>query len=86
MANQGAVQEQVQNDLIELLARKDISIVSTDDEIIGQNMNNPTNTGQTEEPLHNRDQPTYASGSAGQSTEHAWVYSGLCYADKVYGE
>lgn len=35
MANQGAVQEQVQNDLIELLARKDISIVSTDDEIIG---------------------------------------------------
>ncbi len=37
MANQGAVQEQeqVQNDLIELLARKDISIVSTDDEFIG---------------------------------------------------
>lgn len=53
---------------------------------IGWNMNNPSNAGQTEEQLHNRDQPTYASGSAGQSAEHAWTYSGLCYADKVYGE
>ncbi|PRD16594.1 hypothetical protein [Pantoea coffeiphila] len=53
---------------------------------IGWNMNNPTNAGQTEVQLHNRDQPTYASGSSGQSAEHAWVYSGLCYADKVYGK
>lgn len=53
---------------------------------IGWNMNNPTNAGQTEEQLHNRDQPTYASGSSGQSAEHAWVYSGLCYADNVHGE
>ncbi|MHA6635893.1 type VI secretion system Vgr family protein [Citrobacter farmeri] len=33
IANQGAVQVQAQNDLMELLARKDISIVSTEDEI-----------------------------------------------------
>lgn len=53
---------------------------------IGWNMNNPANAGQTEQQLHTRDQPTYASGSAGQSAEHAWVYSGLCYADNVYGQ
>lgn len=33
IANQGAVQIQAQNDLMELLARKEISIVSTEDEI-----------------------------------------------------
>ncbi|VAX70154.1 Rhs element Vgr protein [Enterobacter cloacae] len=33
IANQGAVQVQAQNDLMELLARKEISIVSTEDEI-----------------------------------------------------
>ncbi|HIE8865396.1 TPA: hypothetical protein ACXP4I_000199 [Klebsiella variicola] len=53
---------------------------------IGWNMNNPINAGNTEAQLHIRDQPTYTSGSDGQSAEHAWVYSGLCYADKVYGE
>ncbi|EKK5244494.1 hypothetical protein ACI00O_001426 [Cronobacter sakazakii] len=52
---------------------------------IGWNMNNPTNSGQNEEQLHNQDQPTYGIGSRGQSAQHAWVYSGLCYADKVYG-
>ncbi|MBD8216983.1 DUF2345 domain-containing protein, partial [Erwinia persicina] len=33
IANQGPVQMQAQNDLMELLARKEISIVSTEDEI-----------------------------------------------------
>ncbi|CCJ99564.1 VgrG protein [Cronobacter malonaticus 507] len=33
IANQGPVQVQAQNDLMELLARKEISIVSTEDEI-----------------------------------------------------
>ncbi|MBK4716681.1 MULTISPECIES: hypothetical protein [Tenebrionibacter/Tenebrionicola group] len=51
---------------------------------IGWNMNRPENAGQTEQQLHVRDQPTYRLGGNGQSAEHPWVYSGLCYADTVY--
>ncbi|WP_196364317.1 hypothetical protein, partial [Cronobacter sakazakii] len=38
-----------------------------------------------EEQLHNQEQPTYGIGYRGQSAQNTWVYSGLYYADKVYG-
>lgn len=50
---------------------------------IGWNMNRTQNAGQTEEQLHMRDAATYRTGRANQG-EHAWTYSGLCYADTVY--
>ncbi|MFP3518663.1 hypothetical protein SB766_21005 [Pseudomonas sp. SIMBA_077] len=50
---------------------------------IGWSMNNHKNTGKTESELRERDKDTYTSGSKGQSDEHSWTYSGVCYADHV---
>lgn len=44
------------------------------------------NQDKTEAELHERDKDTYKNGTKGQSSEHPWKYSGVCYADHVLGE
>lgn len=53
---------------------------------VGWSMSNGKNQDKTESELHARDQATYKKGSKGQSAEHPWVYSGVCYADHVLGQ
>ncbi|AMU08560.1 hypothetical protein A2T82_19905 [Burkholderia cenocepacia] len=50
---------------------------------IGWDMSKDANKGKTVEELHKRDKDTYKSGKAGRSDEHAWIYSGICYADHM---
>ena len=42
--------------------------------------------GKTESELHERDKGTYQKGREGQTEEHVWSYTGVCYADHVLGE
>jgi len=53
---------------------------------IGWSMDDERNKGQTESELRSRDKATYSKGTNGQSDEHPWQYSGVCYADHVLGE
>lgn len=41
------------------------------------------NTGQLESVLHARDKESYKKGKTGQTAEHPWKYSGICYANHV---
>lgn len=41
------------------------------------------NKDKTVEELHDRDADVYKDGTAGQSDEHPWQYSGICYAEHV---
>jgi hypothetical protein len=50
---------------------------------IGWSTTNPANTGKTVDELHERDKDTYRDMKAGQSKDHAWTYSGVCYADHM---
>ncbi|KLU22968.1 hypothetical protein EOS_27950 [Caballeronia mineralivorans PML1(12)] len=50
---------------------------------IGWDMTKPINTGKTADDLHQRDKGTYGAMKAGQSDDHAWTYSGVCYADHM---
>jgi len=42
--------------------------------------------GKTESELRERDKETYQKGREGQTEEHVWSYTGVCYADHVLGE
>ncbi|WP_460125125.1 hypothetical protein [Pseudomonas sp. S2_C03] len=53
---------------------------------IGWSLNSENNTDKTEAQLHERDKDKYSKGTNGQSDEHPWVYSGVCYADHVLGQ
>ncbi|QBP78350.1 hypothetical protein E2K99_19240 [Herbaspirillum huttiense] len=50
---------------------------------IGWDMTLESNSGKTESELHDRDKLTYSKMKAGQDEEHAWKYSGVCYADHI---
>ncbi|WP_241332529.1 hypothetical protein [Burkholderia cenocepacia] len=52
---------------------------------IGWNPADPTNAGKTEAELHERDKDEYKKMKAGQSKDHRWTYSGICYADHILG-
>ena len=53
---------------------------------IGWAMTLEKNKGKTEADLRARDKGTYRDGKKGQSAEHPWRYTGVCYADHVLGE
>lgn len=53
---------------------------------IGWSLDNEKNKDKTEAELHERDKDTYKSGSKGQSDDHAWTYTGVCYADHVLAQ
>ncbi|ALU90898.1 hypothetical protein Hrubri_3741 [Herbaspirillum rubrisubalbicans M1] len=50
---------------------------------VGWNMTLESNAGKTESELHDRDKGTYRKMKEGQNEEHAWQYSGVCYADHI---
>ncbi|AQQ40194.1 hypothetical protein A8E81_02775 [Burkholderia cenocepacia] len=52
---------------------------------IGWDMTNPSNAGKTEEELRKRDKDEYPKMKAGQTKEHPWKYSGICYVDHIFG-
>ncbi|MFJ7004839.1 hypothetical protein [Pseudomonas putida] len=53
---------------------------------IGWSMSKSENQGKTEVELHERDKDKYKEGGKGQTADHAWQYSGVCYADHVLKE
>lgn len=53
---------------------------------IGWSMDKEKNKDKTEAELRERDKDTYGKGSKGQTSDHPWRYSGVCYADHVLGE
>lgn len=50
---------------------------------IGWDTRNEENSDKTESQLRERDKDTYGQGRQGQSAEHPWAYSGVCYADHL---
>lgn len=50
---------------------------------IGWDTAEKVNKDKTEAELHKRDQDKYGQGKAGQTKEHKWMYTGICYADHV---
>lgn len=52
---------------------------------IGWDMTNPDNAGKTETELRERDKDEYKKMKAGQSKDHPWKYSGICYVDHIFG-
>jgi hypothetical protein len=53
---------------------------------IGWDTSISANTGKTEAELHERDEKEYKKMKAGQTAEHPWTYTGVCYADHVVGD
>ena len=43
------------------------------------------NSGKSESDLHERDKDSYKDGKSGQTADHPWKYSGICYANHVEG-
>lgn len=50
---------------------------------IGWDSSEIVNEDEKLETLHERDKDTYKQGKAGQTSEHKWTYTGVCYADHV---
>ncbi len=50
---------------------------------MGWNTSIEKNKDKTEKELHERDKSMYKKGKVGQTLEHPWKYSGICYADHV---
>ena len=53
---------------------------------IGWNTDIDANAGKTEAQLHERDKEEYKKMKAGQTAEHPWIYTGVCYADHVVSD
>ncbi len=53
---------------------------------IGWDTTKEANSGKTVDELHKRDADEYKKGKKGQSDEHPWRYTGVCYADHLSGE
>jgi hypothetical protein len=53
---------------------------------MGWDTNISANQGKTESQLHERDKDEYKKMKAGQTAEHPWTYTGVCYADHVTHE
>lgn len=64
-------------------ARKENILCDSATGNMGWNMDNAANSGKAETDLHERDKGVYKDGKSGQSKDHAWKYSGICYADHV---
>jgi hypothetical protein len=52
---------------------------------IGWDTDIDANKDQTEDDLRKRDKGEYNKMKKGQTAEHPWTYSGVCYADHVLG-
>lgn len=52
---------------------------------MGWDMSVEANKGKTEDELHERDKDVYKKMKKGQTAEHPWKYTGVCYADHVLG-
>lgn len=50
---------------------------------IGWSTSESINKDEKEKDLRERDKDTYKLGKAGQTAEHKWTYTGVCYADHV---
>jgi hypothetical protein len=50
---------------------------------IGWLMDDEVNKDKPADELHERDKDTFKNGKKGQSDNHSWAYSGVCYADHV---
>lgn len=50
---------------------------------IGWNAANESNKDKSPEELHDRDKDTFKLGKKGQSEDHPWDYTGVCYAKAV---
>lgn len=50
---------------------------------IGWNTTESENSSKSEDELHKRDVGVYGKGKKGQSKDHPWTYTGVCYADHV---
>lgn len=53
---------------------------------IGWDLTSSENSGKSADELRKRDIATYGQGKAGQSKEHPWTYTGVCYADHIASE
>jgi len=53
---------------------------------IGWDTDVTANADKTEANLHERDKEEYKKMKAGQTAEHPWTYTGVCYADHVAGD
>lgn len=53
---------------------------------IGWNTRVDENSEKSADDLHKRDASTYGQGKAGQSKDHPWTYTGVCYADHIAAE
>lgn len=53
---------------------------------IGWNTSVGDNVGKAEVELHGRDVEEYGKGKSGQSKDHPWIYTGICYADYISGK
>ena len=51
--------------------------------LIGWDMDEEKNKGQTVAKLHERDQGSYANPKKDKKDENKWKYTGVCYADHV---
>jgi hypothetical protein len=50
----------------------------------GWNTSTEANSGKTADELHKRDASEFPKGKKkGQSSEHPWIYTGVCYADHL---
>lgn len=52
---------------------------------IGWDTSGEANKDKTESDLRDRDKGEYNKMKKGQTTEHPWTYSGVCYADHILG-
>ncbi|QJQ03196.1 hypothetical protein C798_24070 [Herbaspirillum rubrisubalbicans Os34] len=53
---------------------------------MGWNTDVPENKDKTESDLRDRDKDEYKKMKAGQTADHPWIYTGVCYADHVTGK
>lgn len=63
--------------------RKDEIKCDTQTGNIGWDMTVAANKGKTEKELRERDVDEYPKMKAGQTAEHPWIYTGVCYADHL---
>ncbi|KHL76365.1 hypothetical protein PpSQ1_00305 [Pseudomonas putida] len=67
----------------EVWVRKKSILCDSDTGNIGWSMDKEKNKGKTESELRERDKDKYRDGGKGQTKDHPWQYSGVCYADHV---
>lgn len=70
----------------EVWVRKKSILCDSNTGNIGWSMDKEKNKGKTESELRERDKDKYKDGGKGQTTDHPWQYSGVCYADHVLDE